>query len=97
MENPKSSLSVSASREELNPNEQLIYDILNLLAIFLTFVAALYYLSQIVKYFQAQRLREASEDAMGNDNSNASNTVVDKYTSWTFVLFTFAVVIEIVF
>jgi len=58
-----SSSSVAADGG-LTPNEETLYDILNLVVIMLTFLALLYYLNQIVRYLQAQRLRLA--DADGN-------------------------------
>jgi hypothetical protein len=48
----------------LTPNEETLYDILNLVVIMVTFLALVFYLNQIMKYFQAQRLKLA--DADGN-------------------------------
>ena len=58
------SSSVSSPPGGLTPNEETMYDILNLVVIMVTFLALLFYLNQIVRYFQAQRLRLA--DADGN-------------------------------
>ena len=56
--------SLLAAAEGLTPNEEILYDILNLAVIIVTFMALLYYLNQIVRYLQAQRLKLA--DADGN-------------------------------
>ena len=56
--------SLLAAAEGLTPNEEILYDILNLAVIIVTFMALLYYLHQIVRYLQAQRLKLA--DADGN-------------------------------